>query len=76
MRKKEKFTGVSGVLDLCKSKINDGLRFRDMEIFNQVLIAKQICQGLDIPHTSYKVLKHCYFCKWQILDVKLGSCQF
>lgn len=58
---------------LCKPKSKGGLRFRDFEVFNQVMLAKQawrIFQKLD--SLVAKVLKAKYFHSTDFMKCKVG----
>lgn len=51
-----------------------GMRFRQLEVFNNALLAKQICRIIDNPDSLVaRVLKARYFKHQDIMDAHLGS---
>nr|VDD37257.1 unnamed protein product [Brassica oleracea] len=59
---------------LCKSKDQGGLGFKDLEKFNQALLAKQAARVLNNPDSLMaQVLKHRYFKNSSFLDSGVGS---
>ncbi|CAG7905917.1 unnamed protein product [Brassica rapa] len=59
---------------LCKSKDKGGLGFKDLEKFNQALLAKKAARVLDNPDSLMaQVLKHRYFKNSSFLDSRVGS---
>ncbi|KAA3487436.1 reverse transcriptase [Gossypium australe] len=59
---------------LCKPKCKGGLGFKDLVLFNKVLLAKQVWRILSQPHCLLaRVLKARYFPFSDILSAKVGS---
>ncbi|XP_062118476.1 uncharacterized protein LOC133832109 [Humulus lupulus] len=59
---------------LCKSKDNGGLGFRNLQVFNQAMLAKQCWRFLRNPMSlCARILKSCYFPNSSILEAKGGS---
>ena len=59
---------------LCKSKLYGGMGFRNLEVFNLALLAKQGWQILSNPNSLMaRVYKAKYFPYDDILNAKLGS---
>uniref|UniRef100_A0A803QJV0 Reverse transcriptase n=1 Tax=Cannabis sativa TaxID=3483 RepID=A0A803QJV0_CANSA len=59
---------------LCRPKEEGGLGFRDLELFNQALLAKQIWRCLRQPGSlCTKVLKASYFPNKSVLAAKCGA---
>uniref|UniRef100_A0A803Q154 Reverse transcriptase domain-containing protein n=1 Tax=Cannabis sativa TaxID=3483 RepID=A0A803Q154_CANSA len=59
---------------MCKPKEKGGLGFRDLGLFNQALLAKQVWRCLRSPTLlSSRVLKACYYPGVSVLDAKCGS---
>lgn len=57
-----------------ESKSQGGLGFRDLEVFNKALLAKQVWRLLQNPESlAGQVLKAKYFLSNNILIAKLGS---
>lgn len=64
---------VSG-MRLCLRKDAGGLGFRDLQSFNDVLLAKQLWRLVQDESTLvFKLVKSRYFSHWDILDANLGS---
>ncbi|KAK0579380.1 hypothetical protein LWI29_025445 [Acer saccharum] len=54
---------------MCKSKLEGGLGFRDLGLFNRALLAKQCWRLVRFPNSlAGKVLKSCYFPDSSFLD--------
>uniref|UniRef100_A0A803PM68 RNase H type-1 domain-containing protein n=1 Tax=Cannabis sativa TaxID=3483 RepID=A0A803PM68_CANSA len=59
---------------LCKHKEQGGLGFRDLGLFNQALLAKQIWRCIRYPNSlCSKVLKASYFPNVGVLEAKSGN---
>ncbi|KAK3219971.1 hypothetical protein Dsin_013941 [Dipteronia sinensis] len=59
---------------LCCSKNGGGLGFRDLTIFNKVLLAKQVWRLIHQPNTlAGKVLKQRYFPDSSVMEVSCGN---
>ena len=59
---------------LCISKTNGGLGFRNLQAFNQAMLAKQAWRILSNPSSLVaRVLKARYFPTSDLLNAKLGS---
>uniref|UniRef100_A0A803PAN7 CCHC-type domain-containing protein n=1 Tax=Cannabis sativa TaxID=3483 RepID=A0A803PAN7_CANSA len=63
---------------LCKPKDKGGMGFKDLEKFNQSLLAKQGWKIINNPSSLLaQVLKACYFTNSTFMDAKLGGfCSF
>lgn len=60
---------------MTRPKRDGGLGFRDIELFNLALLARQAWRMLINPDTlSAQVLKAVYFPGGTILSAELGSC--
>lgn len=58
----------------CHSKCLGGLGFRNLELFNRALLAKQIWRILRQPNSLVsRILKARYFNHEDIMDAKLGN---
>jgi hypothetical protein len=56
------------------SKANDGLGFRDLEIFNKALLSKQIWRLLQNPDSlAATILKAKYYPSYSILEASMGN---
>lgn len=59
---------------LCRSKLDGGLGFRDLNIFNSALLARQLWRLMQRPNSLvWRLLKAKYFPNCGILDARLGS---
>ncbi|XP_030478036.1 uncharacterized mitochondrial protein AtMg00310-like [Cannabis sativa] len=59
---------------LCKPKEKGGMGFKNLEKFNQSLLAKQGWKILHNPHSMLaRVLKACYFTNSSFLEAKIGG---
>ncbi|KAL5800553.1 hypothetical protein ACOSQ4_033437 [Xanthoceras sorbifolium] len=59
---------------LCKSKAQGGLGFKDLECFNQAMLAKQCWRLISHPSSlAGRVLKSIYFPHGSFLDAATGS---
>ncbi|KAL0003137.1 hypothetical protein SO802_016918 [Lithocarpus litseifolius] len=60
--------------NLCKSKVDGGMGFRDLKAFNLVLLAKQGWRILQNPTSLvHKVLKAKYFAKSSFMEAQVGK---
>uniref|UniRef100_A0A803NGK5 Reverse transcriptase n=1 Tax=Cannabis sativa TaxID=3483 RepID=A0A803NGK5_CANSA len=59
---------------LCKPKDEGGMGFKDLEKFNQALLAKQGWKIINNPHSMLaRVLKACYYTNSSFLEAKVGG---
>ncbi|XP_060974139.1 uncharacterized protein LOC133039295 [Cannabis sativa] len=59
---------------LCKPKEKGGMGFKNLEKFNQALLAKQGWKIINNPHSMMaRVLKACYFTNNSFLEAKVGG---
>lgn len=59
---------------LCASKSDGGLGFRNLEVFNQAMLAKQCWQIIHNPASLVaKVLKDRYFPNHSFLQAQMGN---
>uniref|UniRef100_A0A803NXV2 Reverse transcriptase domain-containing protein n=1 Tax=Cannabis sativa TaxID=3483 RepID=A0A803NXV2_CANSA len=57
--------------DVCQPKSKGGLGFKDLVLFNQAMVAKQVWRLMQSPHSlAARVLKYKYFPNTSILDAK------
>ncbi|KAM6596535.1 hypothetical protein CsatA_007059 [Cannabis sativa] len=57
--------------DVCQPKSKGGLCFKDLVLFNQAMVAKQVWRLMQSPHSlAARVLKYKYFPNTSILDAK------
>lgn len=73
-RRREKADALETMESLCKPKCMGGLGFRQLETFNQDLLAKQIWRIISEPDSLVaRVLKGRYFRHQHIMDAEMGS---
>uniref|UniRef100_A0A803Q9W0 Reverse transcriptase n=1 Tax=Cannabis sativa TaxID=3483 RepID=A0A803Q9W0_CANSA len=59
---------------LCKPKEKGGMGFKNLELFNQSLLAKQGWKIINNPHSMLaRVLKACYYTNSNFLEAKVGG---
>src|SRR5690606_2793747 len=59
---------------LCLSKTKGGMGFKDLQCFNQALLAKQAWRLIQFPHCLFsRVIKSMYYDNDQFLNAPLGS---
>ena len=62
---------------MCKSKLNGGMGFRNLQAFNLAMLAKQGWRLLSNPHPPVaRIYKAKYYPYGDVLNSKLGSNPF
>ena len=75
-RKRDKENKIAWVSwrKMCRSKLHDGMGFRNIQAFNLAMLAKQAWKILSNPNSLMaQVFKAKYFPYGDILNLKLGS---